>query len=201
MCYALDSRIADEQRAALQRFQAMEADLYARARTAIYDQYQQIYTVLNERFAAAASLFAMVPTHIELPPDLGEIADRARKAGKRPKEVGAILRPRIRAALEERFRRPDFQKSTWASRIPKTRSMLPKIERGNELDGRVSFDSIQIGRPRRGVSRIGIVLGCPWDEEHGMGLVIANDAIEEVGDSGVALFAEGGPARRKKRKG
>jgi hypothetical protein len=81
------------------------------------------------------------------------------------------------------------------------RSTLPKIEKGDELDGRVSFDSIQIGRPRRGVSRIGIVLGCPWDEEHGMGLVIANDEIEEVGDSGVARLAESRPARRKRRKG
>jgi hypothetical protein len=201
VCYARYRGIADEQQAALERFQAIESDLYAKARAAIYDRYRSTYVLLDEKLAAAAPLFAMVPMKMPLPPDLDEIEDQARKSGKSPEEMQAILFPKIQAALEEQLRRPGSEKSTWASLIPKMRSLLPKIEKGNELDGRVRFGSILVCPPKKGLSRIGIVLECPWDEEHGMGLVIANGEIEEVGDSGVALLAAREPAPRKKRRG
>ena len=62
--------------------------------------------------------------------------------------------------------------------------------KGNELDGLISFKTVYISRPEKGaLTRIGIVLDCPWDEENGMGLVIAGDDVERVGDAGVALLA------------
>ena len=63
--------------------------------------------------------------------------------------------------------------------------LFPKIVKGNELDGLVTFNGISVLRPKKGVSRIGVHLGCPWDEEHGMGILIAGDEIESVGISEV----------------
>jgi hypothetical protein len=63
--------------------------------------------------------------------------------------------------------------------------VLPQIVKGNELDGLVSFQTIYLVRARDGVDRIGIVLNVPWDEENGMGLVIANGQVEQVGDASV----------------
>jgi hypothetical protein len=66
--------------------------------------------------------------------------------------------------------------------------VLPEIVKGNELDGLISFKIVYISRPEKGVSWIGIVLDCPWDEENGMGLVIAGGDVERVGNAGVALL-------------
>ena len=68
------------------------------------------------------------------------------------------------------------------------RKVLPKIVKGDELDGLISFKTIYLSRPENGVSRIGIVLNCPWDEEHGMGVVVSNGKVEQVGDAGAALL-------------
>jgi hypothetical protein len=63
--------------------------------------------------------------------------------------------------------------------------VLPQIVKGNELDGLISFQTIDLFRAKVGVDRIGIVLDVPWDEENGMGLVIANGQVEQVGDASV----------------
>jgi hypothetical protein len=65
--------------------------------------------------------------------------------------------------------------------------VLPEIVKGNELDGLVSFGTIYVSPPEKGVSRIGVSLHCPWDEEHGMGVRIAGRDVEEVGDAGSAM--------------
>ena len=66
-------------------------------------------------------------------------------------------------------------------------AVLPEIVKGNELDGLISFATVYVSRPKDGVSRIGVELHCPWDEEHGMGVVIANGEVERVGDARVGL--------------
>ncbi|MGP0065082.1 MAG: DUF6985 domain-containing protein, partial [Isosphaeraceae bacterium] len=60
---------------------------------------------------------------------------------------------------------------------------------------------IGVLRPRKGVSRIGVVMRCSWDEEHGLGLVISGDKIESVGDARSVDLAASETGRRKKRGG
>lgn len=64
-------------------------------------------------------------------------------------------------------------------------AVLPKIVKGNELDGLVSFGTIYIALPKVGVASVGNDLDCPWDEEHGMGVVIANGDVKRVRRAGV----------------
>jgi hypothetical protein len=59
--------------------------------------------------------------------------------------------------------------------------VLPKIMVGNELDKLVRFGKIYVHPARQGNSRIGIECSCPWDEEHGLGVLILGDEVEEVG--------------------
>src|SRR5262249_20688749 len=161
-----DSGVADEQRTAVERFREGEADIYVRARAAIYKFYRETSILLDEMLMTAAPLLEMVPMQIRIPRARLAALEEARKAAKSPEELDEILHTEIEAALRDQFRRGDRKKSTWASMIPKMRSMRPKIEKGNELDGLASFESILVGGPKSDVSRIGIVLKCPWDEEH-----------------------------------
>jgi hypothetical protein len=132
LCGALASGVAAEQGEALRRFVALEPELYAKVRAAIYDEYRRSYGTYKQAWSMGAGLF-------------GGATD--------------------------------------------LRKVLPEIVKGNELDGLLSFKTVYISRPDKGVSRIGIVLECPWDEENGMGLVIAGGDVERVGDAGVALLA------------
>ena len=77
---------------------------------------------------------------------------------------------------------------------------MPKIEKGNELDGPVSFDGIIVLQPEEGVSRIGVDLRCPWNEEDGMGIAISGDEIELVSVAGVVHLPTSNSSRRKRRK-
>ena len=133
ICDALESGVTAEQRAALQRFTDAESEVYAKARAAIYAEYQKNYSTYKQAWSLGASMFG------------GEA--------------------------------PDIQ------------TVLPKITKGDELDGIVSFAKVYVFRPKDGVVRIGVLLECPWDEENGMGVVIANGEVERVGDSGVVYLA------------
>jgi hypothetical protein len=132
ICYALDSGITAEQRAALERFKETESELYAKARPAIYAEYRKSYSTYKQAWALGAGMFG------------GGEAD-----------VNAVL---------------------------------PRIVKGDELDGLVSFGTLYVRRPKDGVARLGIVLHCPWDEENGMGVVIANGEVERVGDTSVVYL-------------
>lgn len=58
---------------------------------------------------------------------------------------------------------------------------LPQVVSGSELDELVQFEVIRIHPPRDGQSKIGIECSCSWDPEHGLGILIASDEIEQVG--------------------
>jgi hypothetical protein len=105
------------------------------------------------------------------------------------------LYAKARAAIYDQYRRSySTYKQAWSmgaglfGGATDLRKVLPEIANGNELDGLISFKTVYISRPEKGASRIGIVLDCPWDEENGMGLVIAGGDVERVGDAGVALL-------------
>lgn len=59
--------------------------------------------------------------------------------------------------------------------------VLPEVVAGNELDELVRFEWIFVHSPRNGRSKIGIECSCSWDEEHGLGVLISGDEIEDVG--------------------
>lgn len=107
------------------------------------------------------------------------------------------LYARVRAAIYDEYRKSySSYKQAWSMGAAmfggdeiNGREVLPEIVKGNELDGLVSFRTIYVSRPENGMSRIGIVLACPWDEEHGMGVVIANGDVERVSDAGTALLS------------
>jgi hypothetical protein len=106
------------------------------------------------------------------------------------------LYAKARAAIYDEYRRSyNTYKRAWSlgaglfGGSTDLRKVLPEIVKGNELDGLISFKTVYVSRPEKGASRIGIVLDCPWDEENGMGLVIAGDVVERVGDAGTALAA------------
>jgi hypothetical protein len=106
------------------------------------------------------------------------------------------LYTKARAAIYDEYRRSySTLRQAWSmgarlfgGATEDVRKVLPEIVNGNELDGLISFKTIYVSHPVKGLSRIGIVLACPWDEEHGMGLVIAGADVERVGDAGVALW-------------
>jgi hypothetical protein len=126
---------------------------------------------------------------------LGVAAEQG-EALRRFVESEPELYAKARAAIYDQYRRSySTYKQAWSmgARLfggaTDLRKVLPEAVKGNELDGLISFKTVYISRPEKGVSRIGIVLGCPWDEENGMGLVIAGGDVERVGDAGVALLA------------
>ncbi len=196
MCYALDAGIADEQRIALKRFQETESELYARARIAIYDWYRETYAHTKEKMTSIASILKMVPT---------QFPDFPARSGETASEYQA----KIRKAIEDQILKAQRgEVDSWASLASMMFAggagmppLMPKIEKGNELDRLVSFGRISVLRPQKGLSRIGVVLRCSWNEEDGMGLLIAGDEIECVGDAGVVDLAVLEPTRRKKPKG
>jgi hypothetical protein len=112
------------------------------------------------------------------------------------RETEAELYSKVRAAIYADYRRSySASKEGWSLGASifngdqaDTEAVLPKIVKGDELDGLVSFGKLYILRPKDGVVRVGLVLYCPWDEEHGMGVVIANGEVERVGDSGVVYL-------------
>ncbi len=129
---ALDSGISAELQTALQQFKDTESALYAKARAAIYAEYQKSYNTYKQAWSMGAALFG---------------GDKA-----------------------------DIEK------------VLPQIVKGNELDGLISFQTIYLYRGKDGAARVGVVLGVPWDEENGMGVVMAGEEVERVGDAGVVYL-------------
>jgi hypothetical protein len=109
------------------------------------------------------------------------------------KESELDLYAKARAAVYDEYRESyGTYKRAWSMGVAlyggsntNMQSVLPEIVKGNELDGLISFSTIYVLSPKDGASRVGIVLNCPWDEEHGMGIVIANGEVEDVGDAGV----------------
>jgi len=65
-------------------------------------------------------------------------------------------------------------------------AFLPEVKNGTELDRLVMIADIYISRPVDGSSQIGIELNCVWDDEHGLGVCIADGKIKEVGGADVA---------------
>jgi hypothetical protein len=63
---------------------------------------------------------------------------------------------------------------------------LPEIKTGNEFDGRVGLLAIRVHCPVNGVSKIGLLYECSWDEEDLLGVRIAGSAVEEVGAAEVS---------------
>ncbi len=64
--------------------------------------------------------------------------------------------------------------------------VLPEIVKGDELDTLVTFGRIRVFPPRERISKIGIECACPWDEEHGLGVLLSRDDVEDVGMAHVA---------------
>jgi hypothetical protein len=126
------------------------------------------------------------------------IAEEQRAALKRFKELEPKLFVAARAAIYEHYRKGyETYSSAWSlgaslfgGSPAEIETGVPKIVKGTELDGLASFQTIRIFRPKDGVSRVGITLGCPWDEENGVGLVIAGSKVERVG---TALDAQADP--------
>jgi hypothetical protein len=124
--------------------------------------------------------------------DSGITADQ-RTALQNFKDKESARYAKARAAIYAEYRRSyDTYKGAWSLGAAMfggdgadVEAVLPKIVKGNELDGLVSFGTIYIFPAKDGVARLGIILGCPWDEEHGMGLVVANGEVVRVGDAGV----------------
>jgi hypothetical protein len=123
------------------------------------------------------------------------VAAEQREALRRLAASEPELYAKARAAIYDQYRTSySTYKQAWSmgARLfggaTDMRKVLPEIVKGNELDGLISFKTIYISRPEKGISRIGIVLDCPWDEENGMGLVIAGGDVERVGDAGVAIL-------------
>jgi len=101
MCYALDLGVAEEQRVALERFRETEAQLYAKARAAIYDYYRETYSQFQRVDDVRSRDSQDVPTELpRLPSRSGE------------SETEAAYRARIEAALGTRFSRRSAAKSS-----------------------------------------------------------------------------------------
>ena len=124
--------------------------------------------------------------------DSGITAEQ-RAALERFKESESELYAKVRAAIYAEYRK-SYSTYKQASSLgavmfgggqADVNAVLPKIVKGNELDGLVSFGTLYVRRPKDGLVRLGIVLQCPWDEENGMGVVIANGEVERVGDASV----------------
>jgi hypothetical protein len=121
------------------------------------------------------------------------VAGEQVEALKRLTAAEPELYAKVRAAICDQYRKSyDTYKQAWSlgaslygGGAADMEAVLPKLVKGNELDGLVSFETIYITRPKDGVSRIGIDLHCPWDEENGMGVVIANGKVERVGEAGI----------------
>ncbi len=67
-----------------------------------------------------------------------------------------------------------------------TGDVLPEVIKGDELDRLVTFGRIRVFSPKDGVSKAGIECGCPWDEEHGLGVLLSGDEVENVGMADIA---------------
>jgi hypothetical protein len=115
---------------------------------------------------------------------------------ERFKETESELYAKARAAVYAEYRKSySTYKQAWSLGAgmfgggqADVNDVLPKIVKGDELDGLVSFGTLYVRRSKDGVVRLGIVLHCPWDEENGMGVVIANGEVERVGDTSVVYI-------------
>jgi hypothetical protein len=123
------------------------------------------------------------------------VAAEQRLALKRLVEDEPRLYSKARAAIYREYQRSyDTYKQAlllgsalFGAEPAEASKLLPEIVKGNELDGLVSFQTLYISLPEDGVCRIGVTLDCPWDPEHGMGLLIAGGEVERVGDSATAF--------------
>jgi hypothetical protein len=125
------------------------------------------------------------------------IADEQAEALKGLAESEPQLYTEARAAIYRGYRKfsPDVRRAVveyseslgYAADTDDIESWLPRIRKGNELDGLVAFGRIYVGRPVKGVSRIGMDMTCSWDPEHGMGIVLAKGKVKRVGLAGVAF--------------
>ncbi len=112
------------------------------------------------------------------------------------KDTEPALYAKARAAIYAEYRKSyntykqalSMGAMLYGGRNADVEKMLPKIVKGNELDGLISFQTIDLYRGKDGAARVGIVLGVPWDEEHGMGVVMARGEVERVGDAGVVYL-------------
>ncbi len=198
MCYALDLGVAKQQRVALERFRETEAQLYAKARAAIYDYYREIYsqfsgsTTYSDLMTSIAPILQTVRTTLSrIPPRSVESETKAAYLARMEAAVEDQLLKAKRGEIPSRASVASMTFDGGAGHSP----LFPKIVKGNELDSLVTFNGISVLRPKKGVSRIGVHLGCPWDEEHGMGILIAGDEIECVGISEVVDLPASEPGR------
>jgi hypothetical protein len=136
-----------------------------------------------------------VPIEICNARDSGITAEQ-RAALQRFKETESELYAKVRTAIYAEYRKSystykqagSLGASMFGGDQADIKTVLPKIVKGDELDGLVSFGTVYVLPPKDGVVRLGVVLRCPWDEEHGMGVVIANGQVERVGDEGVVYL-------------
>lgn len=124
------------------------------------------------------------------------VATEQAEALRRFKAAEPAVYARVRAAVYDEYRKsyPTFRRalspgeSLYGSDGGDSRGVLPGVVKGHELDGLISFSTVRVGRPKQGVSRIGIELNCPWDEENGMGVLVEDGAVVGVGDAGTAML-------------
>jgi hypothetical protein len=124
------------------------------------------------------------------------VAGEQEEAVRRFAATEPELYAKVRAAIYDKYRKSlSTYKQAWSmgarmygGRATEVEEVLPEIVKGNELDGLIAWKTIYIARPEMGVSRIGITLECPWDEENGMGVVIAGSDVERVGDASSVML-------------
>jgi hypothetical protein len=62
--------------------------------------------------------------------------------------------------------------------------LLPEIKDGNELDDKITLMRVYVYDS----NFIGLDFACSWDEEHGLGVLLQNFKVNDIGLSEVAYF-------------
>lgn len=94
-------------------------------------------------------------------------------------------------AIEVRRGIYDYYKSVYGEyrellpSSPSARMDLPEVVNGNEIDDNMRVTAMALDSTE---SRIGIYLDCTWEDEHGMGVLIENFRVKEVGYADVAII-------------
>ena len=68
------------------------------------------------------------------------------------------------------------------------RSLKQAAKGGNDLRKVVGLNTVHIlGTAHDGVAYVGFEVGCEWEEEHGLGVLMHRDRVAKVGDASDAM--------------
>ncbi len=65
--------------------------------------------------------------------------------------------------------------------------LAPTVQNSDELEKLLSFPSLFLHPPRDGLSSLGLSFECSWDVEHGVGVLLREGKIIQVGLAEVAM--------------